>query len=190
MIRLKNVYKQFDEKQVISGLNLLVEDGRTLAVFGESGSGKTTLLRLIAGLERPDSGTVEAPGRLSMVFQEHRLLPWRNVIDNVILSGCNEAAATDLLSRLGLFGEESSDISSLSGGMAQRVSIARALGADPDILLLDEPFTGLDRESAHNAIDVIKSSVRDTCCIVLVSHDRELCEYMADDILLSSELKK
>ena len=190
MIELVNVSKSFEEKLVISGLDLVIDDGRTIAVFGESGSGKTTLLRLIASLEKPDQGTVTAEGKLSMVFQENRLLPWKNVLENVMLSGCSEKTASDLLAKLGLSGEEKSDISRLSGGMSQRVSIARALGADPDILLLDEPFTGLDEMSAKNAIDVIRGSVKKSCIIVLVSHNKDLCEYMADKILPSAILKK
>ena len=145
MIRFEQVTKAYGEKQVVKEVSLTFDKGFYL-LTGPSGIGKTTLLRLAAGLEQPDSGRIEteAGKRLRMVFQEDRLLPWKTVLGNVMLECGNKEKADVLLQTLGLSGEENAYPASLSGGMRRRTAIARALCAEPDILLLDEPFNGLD----------------------------------------------
>ncbi len=155
VVVFSGVGKRYRGRAVLSGLDLTLEAGEILAILGPSGIGKSTLLRLAAGLDRPNQGTVIlAARRLGFVFQEPRLLPWRTALENVALpllaqgvpsrSAREKAAA--MLARLGLaaFAEASPDM--LSGGMRQRVSLARAFVVEPELLLLDEPFTGLDPE--------------------------------------------
>ncbi|EFL52432.1 ABC transporter related protein [Solidesulfovibrio fructosivorans JJ]] len=149
------VGKHYRGREVLSGLDLTLEPGEILAILGPSGIGKSTLLRLAAGLDRPNRGTVTlAARRLGFVFQEPRLLPWRTALENVALPllaqgipprSARERAAA-MLARLELAAFAGAYPDMLSGGMRQRVSLARAFVVEPELLLLDEPFTGLDPE--------------------------------------------
>lgn len=155
VVIFSGVGKRYRSREVLSGLDLTLEAGETLAILGPSGIGKSTLLRLAARLDRPNQGTVIlAARRLGFVFQEPRLLPWRTALENVVLPLLAQGAplraarekAAAMLARLELaaFAEAYPDM--LSGGMRQRVSLARAFVIEPELLLLDEPFTGLDPE--------------------------------------------
>lgn len=172
MLRIDNVSKAFGEKTVLADFSYTFENGKNYAVTGSSGVGKTTLLRLICGLIKPDSGRVDVPDgtRVRAVFQEDRLLPWRTVLKNVTLGNGGEALARELLSALGLEGEADSLPASLSGGMSRRVAIARALCAEPDVLLLDEPFNGLDDEMKARAAALIFDRMKGKTVIV-ITHD-------------------
>ena len=183
MVILENVRKNFEGKEIIRDLSLTFGDGTVTVLFGESGIGKTTILRIISGLAAPDRGSVRADGIVSMVFQEPRLLPWKNTVENVMISGCDRNTAERLLEGLGLKDEFRTLPSRLSGGMAQRVAIARALGSRADVLLLDEPFTGLDEETARRCADFIRSEAKDTAVIIIVTHNRAMAEYMTDRII-------
>jgi NitT/TauT family transport system ATP-binding protein len=153
VVELKGVSKAYGEKKVLENLNLLLPESGAVAVTGPSGSGKTTLLRLIAGLIRPDSGEVriQANAKISMVFQEDRLLPSLDVRGNVlaVLNSTPEslALADSCLARCGLSDSAEKPVSEISGGMKRRVAIARAIAFGGDILLMDEPFKGLDAET-------------------------------------------
>jgi ABC-type nitrate/sulfonate/bicarbonate transport system ATPase subunit len=153
MIGFKNVSKAYGEKKVIHNLNLTLPERGAVAVTGPSGCGKTTLLRLLAGLGRPDSGEVLVPraAKISMVFQEDRLLPSLDARGNVLAvlpdSPESPALADACLGRCGLSGIAGEPISALSGGMKRRVAIARAMAYGGEILLMDEPFKGLDAET-------------------------------------------
>ena len=173
MIRFEEVSKSYGEKKILQNFSYAFAPG-TYLLTGASGIGKTTLLRLIAGLEKPDGGRVITREglRLRMVFQEDRLLPWRNVLDNVLLEDGNEEFARKILRNLGLEKEETSFPASLSGGMRRRCAIARALCARPDILLLDEPFNGLDEAAKEKAAALILDVMKDGL-VICAAHEKE-----------------
>ncbi len=190
--------------RVLDRIDLSVGAGSRLVVAGPSGAGKTTLLRAIAGLEPPGEGTIELDGRsldglpahdrqIAMVFQEPRLLPHLTVLDNVALpmraSGADRqsrrGAAAGLLEEVGLEGMAERGVAGLSGGEQQRVSLARALCGDPELLLLDEPLAALDpnrREGLRELIVAIQEQRGLTT--VLVTHDRSEAAEVGDSIAL------
>ncbi len=145
MIRAEIKAKSFGATPVLGPISLEVARGEVLAIEGPSGVGKSTLLRILAGLDRDFEGSVSTRGRLSMVFQEPRLMPWRNVSDNIRLTTrAPETAISEMLARVGLAGLEGAYPRALSLGQARRVALARAFVMPPDILILDEPFASLD----------------------------------------------
>jgi sulfonate transport system ATP-binding protein len=190
MVKVENITKKFENKKIITNFSHTFSNSKVTVLTGKSGVGKTTLLRIIAGLEEPDSGTVTVEGKISMAFQDSRLLPWLNVIENVMLSGCSEERRQALLKELGLSGEEKSTISSISGGMAQRVAIARTLGNDPDVLLLDEIFNGLDAVTAKHSADCILRNIKKSCTVILITHYEKMGLYMGNEFLNREELNK
>lgn len=171
MIELKNVSFSYSEKQILNDFNLTVESGECVCLSSPSGGGKTTVFRLIAGLEVPQSGTVTAPERLSVVFQEDRLIPRMSVKKNVLLalSKDRHAYTLDLLSRVGLGDVLNTSVTALSGGMKRRAAIVRALGFGGDALLLDEPFNGIDSQNKRVIAEIIKAEVLDKGIPVLIS---------------------
>lgn len=170
VVRLKGVGKWYGSHRIIEGLDLAVEKGEVVGIVGPSGIGKTTLLRLLAGLERPCSGEiVRSPGRIGYVFQETRLLPWRTALSNIVLpllaagfSG-EKARRTALkyMRLMGLSGFEDCFPSQLSGGMVRRVSLSRAFAVRPEILILDEPFTGLDPENKDSMKEILGKIIKE-----------------------------
>jgi len=180
-ISLKNVSFSFGEKRVLDRFNLTVLSGGRVSLMGPSGCGKSTVLRLIAGLLRPDSGEVSVPPELeelgtAFVFQESRLVSQLSVSENLSLI-YETADIPETLAALGLSAESDALPSSLSGGMARRVAIARALISPSPILLLDEPFTGLDDIArTQTAACIHKYSIGRT--IVAVTHDEREAELL------------
>lgn len=150
LIAFENVDFSYDGKQkILDRFSLELPENGVLCFFGPSGCGKTTLLRILAGLERPQGGCVTGPDglRVSAVFQENRLLPWETALENVAIAGdVKPEEASRLLTKLGLGDVLDKRPAELSGGMKRRVAIARALVFPADILLLDEPFIGLEAE--------------------------------------------
>jgi NitT/TauT family transport system ATP-binding protein len=145
----------------VENLDLQIPAGQFVAMLGPSGCGKSTLLRMIAGLDRPDAGSIQTNNdKIAYVFQDAHLLPWRNVLRNVALplelqrvsKSDRIAAARDAIAQVGLSDFEKSYPAQLSGGMRMRVSLARALVTKPDLLLLDEPFAALD-EITRSSLD-------------------------------------
>ena len=186
---------------VLNDINLDIRAGESLAIVGASGSGKTTLLRILAGLEDADGGEVLIDGKpikgvgteRAVVFQEPRLLPWLTVLENVAFgldtSGVSKAEARNRARRyvqlVGLQAFENAYPRQLSGGMAQRVGIARALAVQPEILLLDEPLGALDAMTKIGMQQELTRIWRDEdVTTVLVTHDLEEAVYLADRILI------
>jgi NitT/TauT family transport system ATP-binding protein/sulfonate transport system ATP-binding protein len=186
---------------VLKDINLDIRPGETLAIVGASGSGKTTLLRVLAGLEDADAGEVRIDGKTvrgvgaerAVIFQEPRLLPWLSVLDNVGFGletrglSRNEARsrAKHYVELVGLQQFEHAYPRQLSGGMAQRVGIARALAVQPEILLLDEPLGALDAMTKISMQQELARIWRDEdVTTVLVTHDLEEAIYLADRILI------
>ncbi|MEU0793297.1 ABC transporter ATP-binding protein [Amycolatopsis sp. NPDC005961] len=182
-VRVRALTKSFGPRTVLSGLDLDIAPGEFVALIGESGCGKTTLLRLLAGLDTPDGGELEAPAERMVVFQEHRLLPWRRVWQNVAVGLPREAAAR-ALTEVGLAGHLDAWPVTLSGGEAQRVALARALVREPRLLLLDEPFAALDaltRIKMHALVRRLVAAHRPA--VLLVTHDVDEAILLADRVV-------
>ena len=181
MIRLTDVKKSYGENVVLNGLSLQIKEGEKVALMAPSGVGKTTLFRLIAGLERQDGGDVKVSAPLCMLFQEPRLLPQFTLLENVkaVLSGKNKKEkALAALKQVGLEGEEGKYPCEISGGMAQRAVLARALVTGRKLLLLDEPFKGLDEQAKKELLAVLQDALKEKT-VLLITHDegeaRTLC---------------
>ncbi|KEC69828.1 UNVERIFIED_ORG: NitT/TauT family transport system ATP-binding protein/sulfonate transport system ATP-binding protein [Rhizobium esperanzae] len=187
--------------QVLKDINLHIRSGESLAIVGASGSGKTTLLRVLAGLEDSDTGDVLVDGKAisgvgaerAVIFQEPRLLPWLTVLDNVAFGletrGLSREQARErarhYVKLVGLQQFEAAYPRQLSGGMAQRVGIARALAVQPEILLLDEPLGALDAMTKIGMQQELARIWRDEdVTTILVTHDLEEAIYLADRILI------
>lgn len=158
-------------RPVLRDFSLALPEAGVVCLLGPSGCGKTTLLRLLAGLEAPDAGAVTGLDgrRPGIVFQEDRLLPWESALGNAVTTRDGSERAARYLRRLGLVDHLASRPSELSGGQRRRVAIARALAAEPDLLLLDEPFTGLDEPAWRQAAEVI-AETDGSRLTVLVTH--------------------
>lgn len=208
IIELRNIGQSYDggNSWIIRGLNWLIEDkpdqGQFAVLLGMSGSGKSTLLRYIAGLQKPTEGDVLIKGkpisdknRISMVFQQYSSLPWLTVLDNVALAleyqGISKKdrylKAMEMIELVGLAGHEKKYAQSpaLSGGQLQRVAIARSMIANPEILMMDEPFGALDVKTRIQMQDLLISLwERFHSTIVFVTHDINEAVYLGDDIYI------
>jgi NitT/TauT family transport system ATP-binding protein len=200
-LQISRLAKSFGELQALHDINLAIERGEFIAVVGPSGCGKTTFLRIVAGLEPASSGEVELDGRAvtgpggdrGFVFQTDNLLPWRTVFANAIIGrevagrvGPAERRRTlELLKLVGLEGFENYHPRQLSGGMRQRVNLARALAIDPQVLLMDEPFSSLDaqtREIMQTELMRIWEAGRKT--VLFVTHQIDEAVFLADRVLV------
>ncbi len=186
--RIRHLQKAYGAHLVFDGLDLDVARGERVAILGASGCGKSTLLRCIAGLERPDAGTIATSGEIGVVFQEPRLFPWLDVERNVAFPARNageRARVEGVLGLVGLAHAAKRLPKQLSGGMAQRAALARALVRDPHLLLLDEPFGALDalrrielRAAVREILEFTKASA------ILVTHDVEDALVLADRVIV------
>ena len=173
MIRITELQKSYGENTVIENLSFSVKKCEIVAIMAPSGCGKTTLLRLLMGLERQDSGKLELADKAVLLFQEPRLLPQFTVLQNVmaVIDGKErKRRALDALSLVGLLGEEDKYPNELSGGMAQRAVLARALVAGREIFLLDEPFKGLDEQAKEQILALCRDVLAEKT-VLLVTHD-------------------
>ncbi len=178
MLRLHDVSLRFGDRQILDNCSLRLEKGQRLALMGPSGCGKTTLARIALSLLVPDSGTVETSfTRVSAVFQEPRLLPWLTAVENVnlVLSDSTETLpqARAWLERLELGDAATQYPAELSGGMQQRLSIARALAVRPEILIMDEAFKGMDEELKNRVLRVTEESLEDTALLLITHSEQE-----------------
>ena len=157
MIELQNISKSFDGVSVLDNISVKIPDSGIFAICGASGSGKTTLMRIILGLEQPDSGNISGleGKKTAVVFQNDRLLPWLSALDNVA-AVCSKERAKEMLEKVELSDALNKKPAELSGGMCRRVALARALAFDADILLLDEPFKGLDTELRGRIVKLVE----------------------------------
>jgi len=188
MISLEAVSKRFGENQLFKKLDFHFSSGSVNCLIGPSGCGKTTLLNLISGLMIPDEGRVVTRGRISCVFQEPRLLPWSTVIENAMYAMDPHIhrqgrirSADEVLEVLELSDARELMPEELSGGMARRVSLARALLADHDILLLDEPLSSLDPQLRSRVTDYLSGKLAGKT-VVLVTHDYSTAAALADQV--------
>ena len=194
LIEFKNINKTFGSLEVIKDLTFEVNTTDIIGILGPSGVGKSTILKLIAGLEKPTKGTlINNTKRVGYVFQEPRLLPWKTTLDNVLLpliiSGVEKNKAQEkalyYLEKMGLSGFETYYPSQLSGGMLQRVSLARAFALEPDLLLLDEPFSALDLRLKSVLETMLKELLEENPMPVLyVSHSPEEVVKFANRIFM------
>ena len=182
MLELKSISKKFKDRQILSDFNLTVEENKILAIVGPSGGGKTTLLRMLAGLEKIDSG----------VFQDFQLFPHLTVLENLVLSPINtmnmsrsdaEKKAITLLNKLGLEKQVNNYPISLSGGQKQRVALARAMMIEPKIIGYDEPTSALDPELRLEVEKLILQNRELGITQIVVTHDLQFAENIADSIL-------
>ncbi len=187
-VTVRALRRRYGERVVIEGLDLRIETGEFVAMLGESGCGKTTLLRALAGLDPVDGGWIDGPAQPAVVFQEHRLLPWAPLWQNVALgieTPEAKAQAVAALREVGLAGRENDWPRNLSGGQSQRVALARALVREPRLLLLDEPFAALDALTRIKMHALIKDLVaRHRPGVLLVTHDVDEAVAIADRILV------
>lgn len=187
LIVITNLAKSFDDKKVLDNINLSICKSERAALIGPSGSGKTTLLRIISGLETPSQGTVQIHTRnIGYVFQEPRLIPWRTVEQNLLFVN-PDAELEDILAKLRLKDFKNHYPHQLSGGMKQRVNLARALITNPDLLILDEPFSSLDLPIKLEIInDVLLQWQERKFTMILVTHDLKEALLLADRIIILS----
>jgi NitT/TauT family transport system ATP-binding protein len=181
--------------EVLKAIDLEVRRGEFVALVGPSGCGKTTLLNLCSGWLRPSMGAVDRAGQVRMVFQQDGLFPWRTVGENVRLGlrhvpdeGDRQRRAESLLALIGLSSFASHYPHQLSGGMRQRVELARALGGDTDLLLMDEPFSSLDYLTRLRMRGELARLLREQPrTVVLVTHDIEEAAQLADRVLVLTD---
>ena len=209
IIELKNISKNFEDQQVLKGIDLNIYENEFLTLLGPSGCGKTTLLRIIGGFEEPSNGQLIFDGKdiskvppykreVNTVFQKYALFPFLNVADNIAF-GLNlkkmdkdviEKKVGRMLELVGLKGFEKRDVTLLSGGQQQRVAIARALVNEPKVLLLDEPLGALDaklRKDMQTELKKIQKEVGIT--FIFVTHDQEEALSMSDTIVVLNDVR-
>jgi NitT/TauT family transport system ATP-binding protein len=194
LLRLERISRQFGAVKALQDVSMEIRRGEFLAVVGPSGCGKTTLLNILSGFDRPTSGTLHRAGRVRMVYQQDGLLPWKTVAENIGLglrqiSDPTERSSQlqDLLRLIGLEGFAGHYPHQLSGGMRQRVELARALAGESDTLLLDEPFSALDYITRLRMRQELARMLHERPhTVVLVTHDIEEAAQLADRVVVLS----
>lgn len=207
-LEISNISKKFERPgrptiEALRDINLSVKQGEFVSIVGASGSGKSTLLRIVDGLTQATGGTVSVNGKIvtrpgkdrAVVFQQDSLLPWKTVIDNVAyglaINGVSrrerEHTARHFINVSGLQGFESHFPHQLSGGMRQRVNVARALAVSPDILLLDEPFAALDAQTREvMQTELLRIWEEEKKTVVLITHQIDEAVFLSDRVVVFS----
>ena len=195
LIEVKNVFKSFDDLQVLNGINLEINEGEVISIIGSSGSGKSTLLRCLNLLEEPTSGDIlykgtpllnkdtdinEVRSHIGMVFQSFNLFNNKNVIDNCTLA---QIKVLKRRKKVGMDDFAYAKSTSLSGGQKQRVAIARALCMNPEVLLFDEPTSALDPEMVGEVLDVIKELSKEGMTLIIVTHEMKFAKDVSTRVL-------
>nr|WP_307991889.1 ABC transporter ATP-binding protein [uncultured Niameybacter sp.] len=200
IIEMKNIYKNFytdeGEIMVLQDVNLVLKKGKILGVLGPSGSGKSTLLNILTDLVTPTSGEVKIEGKIGYMFQKDHLLEWRTIMDNITIGlEIQKKVTPEALERIehllkiyGIWDFRNRYPKELSGGMRQRVALIRTLATDPDVLLLDEPFSALDYQTRLMVSDDIYKIIRqEHKDAILVTHDISEAISMCDQIAVLSK---
>ena len=185
-MELKNFTKKYGDKIVFENANFVFPDNKIIAIMGVSGRGKTTLLNVLSGLDKDFSGEYIDKKECAYIFQEPRLLKGATVLENTLI-GCgfkNKEKAIELLENLELTEYIDAYPKSLSGGMAMRVSMARAFVSEREVILMDEAFKSLDEDLRYRLYDLFKKLWQEKKpTTIMVTHDREEAEYLADEII-------
>lgn len=217
MITIEKLFKRFDDLEVLKGIDLTLEKGKTAVIIGPSGSGKTTLLRCLNLLEKPDSGKITLGNKTmefspstklksrdimtfrkqtGMVFQGYNLFPHLTAIENimegqiVVLKRSKEEArkkALALLEKVGLKDRGDMYPHQLSGGQQQRIGIARAMAMDPEVLLFDEPTSALDPELVGEVLKVMKDLAKEGMTMVIVTHEMKFAQDVSDQVIFMDQ---
>jgi len=213
LLEIQELHKEFDNKEILKGINLSLHKGEVLVVLGPSGCGKSTLLRCLNGLEKIESGDIKFKDislkdkntdwqkireKIGMVFQNYELFPHMTVIENILLGPLKvqkrdktEALATaeKLLDRVGLLDRKDSYPRQLSGGQKQRIAIVRALCMNPEIILFDEVTASLDPEMVREVLEVILDLAKQGMTMVIVTHEMGFAQAVADRIVFMDQGK-
>jgi len=211
LIEVKELKKNFDDKEILKGLNLSLHKGEVLVILGPSGCGKSTFLRCLNGLEKIQGGQIifknknltdkntnwqEVREQIGMVFQNYELFPHMKVIDNILLGPLKVqkrdrsealAQAEHLLERVGLLDRKNDYPRQLSGGQKQRIAIVRALCMNPEVMLFDEVTASLDPEMVREVLDVILNLAKEGMTMVIVTHEMSFAKSVADRIVFMDE---
>lgn len=201
IVRVSGVKQRFGSLEALGPIDLEIGAGEFVTVVGPSGCGKSTLLEIIAALQDPATGTVEVAGqtltrpreRTAIVFQESATLPWRSVIDNVAFAlevrgigkNARRAKALDLIEAVGLSGFANHYPAQLSGGMRQRVAMARAMSMEPDLILADEPFGALDEQTRLlMALELLNVTEQVGCGVLFITHSIQEAVLLSDRVMV------
>lgn len=212
MLEVKNIFKSFDGKEILKGINLKIEKGEKVIIIGPSGSGKSTLLRCLNLLETIDSGEIifkenkidktvkidEYRQKIGMVFQQFNLFNNMTVKENIMLAPVNlklkakeeaEKETKKLLKRINLSSKANKYPNQLSGGEKQRVAIIRALAMNPEIMLFDEPTSALDPEMVGEVLNLMKEVANDNMTMVIVTHEMDFAKEIASRVIFMDKGK-
>ncbi len=213
MIKVKNLYKQFGDLEVLKGIDEKIEKGEVVVIIGPSGSGKSTFLRCLNLLEEPTGGEIifkdasitdknndinRVREKMGMVFQQFNLFPHLTVLENITIAPMKiknmekaetEKIAMDLLKRIGLEDKATTYPNQLSGGQKQRIAIVRALAMSPDLMLFDEPTSALDPEMVGEVLDVMQSLAKDGMTMIVVTHEMGFAKEVGDRVIFMDDGK-